>query len=152
MIERSFGNEVWRLTVHEIVWSGAMIASGVFVSVKGKFRDKQRTIALCIVGFGVAFALVGLSWNFVSFLVFLGLAGLFWPVWSTAQTVFVQETVSPEMLGRVFSVVQLIITGTILIGILFYGPLADVVRVESILLINSSLLAVVGTIYLFFCG
>lgn len=147
MIERSFGNEVWRLTVHEIVWSSAMIASGIFVSVKRKFRDKQRTIALCIVGFGVTFALVGLSWNFVSFLVFLGVAGLFWPVWSTVQTVLVQETVPPEMLGRVFSVVQLIITGTIPIAILFYGPLADVVRVETILLINSTLLAAVGAIY-----
>jgi DHA3 family macrolide efflux protein-like MFS transporter len=147
MIERSFGNEVWRLTVHEIVWSSAMIASGVFVSVKGKFRDKQRTIAICIFGYGVAFAFVGLSWSFVSFLVFLGVAGLFWPVWSTAQTVFVQETVPAEMLGRVFSIIHLIITGTIPIAILFYGPLADIVRVETILLINSSLLAVVGALY-----
>jgi DHA3 family macrolide efflux protein-like MFS transporter len=147
LIARSFGDEVWRLTVHEIVWSSAMIASGIFVSVKGKFRDKQRTIALCIVGFGVAFALMGLSWNYVSFLVFLGAAGLFWPVLSTAQTVFVQETVPPEMLGRVFSAIQLIITGTVPIAILFYGPLADVVRIETILLISSALLAVVGVIY-----
>ena len=147
MIERSFGNEVWRLTVHEIVWSSAMIASGIFVTAKGKFRDKQRTIALCIVGFGIMFTFVGLSWNFVSFLVFLGVSGLFWPVWSTVQTVFIQETVPTEMLGRVFSVVHLIITGTVPIAILFYGPLADGVRVETILLINSILLTVVGAIY-----
>jgi DHA3 family macrolide efflux protein-like MFS transporter len=148
LIERSFGGEVWRLTVHEIVWSGAMIASGVFVSIKGRFRDKQRTIALCIVGFGVTFALMGLSWNFISFLVFLGSAGVFWPVLSTAQTVFLQETVPQEMLGRTFSVVRLIITGTVPVAILFYGPLADVVRVETILLISSALLAVVGVLYL----
>jgi DHA3 family macrolide efflux protein-like MFS transporter len=147
LIERSFGNEVWRLTVHEIVWSSAMIASGIFVSVKGKFHNKQRTIALCIMGFGVTFALMGMSWNFVSFLVFLGFAGLFWPVFSTVQTVFVQETVPPEMLGKVFSVIQLIITGTVPIAILFYGPLADVVRMGTIYLISSTLLAIVGVIY-----
>lgn len=147
LIERNFGNEVWRLTVHEIVWSSAMIASGVFISIKGKFRDKQRTIALCIVGSGVTFALMGMSWNFISFLVFLGVAGLFWPVFSTAQTVLIQETVPPEMLGRVFSVIQLIMTGTVPIAILFYGPLADVVQMKLIYLISSALLAVVGVIY-----
>ena len=87
MIERSFGNEVWRLTVHEIVWASAMIAGGIFISVKGEFRDKQRAIAISIAGFGISFALVGLSWNFASFLVFLGMAGLFGPVWFTMQTV-----------------------------------------------------------------
>lgn len=147
LIERSFGNEVWRLTVHEIVWSSAMITSGIFVSAKGKFRDKPRTIAFCIIGFGITFSLMGLSWSFVSFLVFLGLAGLFWPVLSTAQTVFLQETALPEVQGRVFSVLQLIITGTVPIAILFFGPLADVVRVETILLVSSAVLVVVGVVY-----
>ena len=147
LIERNFGNEVWRLTVHEIVWSSAMIASGVFVSIKSKFNDKPRTIALCIVGSGVLFALMGMSWDFISFLVFLGVAGLFWPVFSTMQTVFVQETVPPEMLGRVFSVIQLIMTGTVPIAILFYGPLADVLPMGIIYLISSALLAAVGVVY-----
>jgi len=147
MIERSFGNEVWRLTVHEIVWSVAMIISGVFVSIKGIFRNKPRTMAVCIVGFGVTFGLLGLSWSFTSFLVFLGAAGFFCPVLSAAQTVFVQETAPPEMLGRVFSVIQLIMTGAVPIAILFYGPLADVVRIETILLISSLPLVIVGIIY-----
>ena len=147
MIERTFGNDVWLLTVHEIVWSAAMIIGGIFVSVKGGFRNKPFTIAICIVSFGVTFCLLGLSWNFVIFLVFLGLAGLFWPVFSTAQAVFVQETVPEDVLGRVFSIIQLIITGAVPIAILFFGPLADVVRVQSIYLVSSSLLALVGVVY-----
>ena len=82
LIQRTFGNEVWRLTVHEIVFSVAMILSGLFVSIKGKFRNKPRTIAVCIMGFGVTFAMFGVAWNFVSFLVFLWVAGFFWPVLS----------------------------------------------------------------------
>jgi DHA3 family macrolide efflux protein-like MFS transporter len=147
MIERTFGGEVWRLTVHEIVWSIAMIISGIFVSIKGKFRNKPRTMAVCIVGFGVTFGLLSVSWNFASFLVFLGMAGLFWPIFSTAQTVFVQENVPPDVLGRVFSVTQIIMLGTVPIAILFFGPLADVVRIETILLISSALLVAVGTVY-----
>ncbi|MCL2300432.1 MAG: MFS transporter [Firmicutes bacterium] len=147
LIERSFGDEVWRLTVHESVWSVAMILSGIFVAKKGDFRDKPRTMAVCIAGFGVTFALLGLSWSFTSFLVFLFLAGFFWPVLSAAQTVFLQQTAAPEMHGRVFSVIQIIMAGSVPIAILFFGPLADVVRVETILLVTSPLLALVGVIY-----
>jgi len=147
MIERTFGNEVWRLTVNEIVWSVAMIISGIFVSVKGQFRDKTRTIAICIVGFGITSGLMGLSWNFASYLVFMGIAGFFWPVLSTVQTVFVQETVSPAVLGRVFSVIQIITMGIIPFAILLFGPLADIVRVETILLISCGPLVLVGILY-----
>jgi len=147
MITRTFGNEVWRLTVHELVWSASMIAGGLFVSIKGRFRDKPRTIAICVAGFGLTFGLLGASWNFVSFLVFLGAAGVFWPVLSTAQTVFVQETALPEVLGRVFSVIQITITGAVPIAILFFGPLADAVRIETIFITSSALLVLVGIIY-----
>jgi len=147
MIGRTHGSEVWRLTVHELVWSSAMIASGLFVSTKAKLRDKPRVLAVCVAGIGVAFALMALSWSFVSFLVFLGLAGLFCPVYFTVQNVFVQETVPPEVLGRVFSVLSIIMAGTVPIAILFFGPLADAVRIESIFIVSSALLAAVGVIY-----
>ncbi len=147
MIGRTFGKEVWRLTVHEIVWSVSMILGGVFVSVKGGFRDQPRTIAACILGSGVAFGLLGVSWNFASFLVFLGLAGFFWPVLSAAQTAFVQATAPPEVMGRVFSVIQIMMTGAVALAILFFGPLADAVRIETILLISSAWLALAGILY-----
>ena len=147
MIERTFGNEVWRLTINEIVWAGTAILGGLFVSAKGQFANKARTIAICIVGFGAMFALLGLSWDFVSFLVFMGIAGFFLPIWTTAQTVFVQEITSPDVLGRVFSVVELVSYGAVPVAILFFGPLADVMRVETILLISGALLVLVGALY-----
>jgi DHA3 family macrolide efflux protein-like MFS transporter len=147
MIERTFGNEVWRLTVNELVWAGASIIGGIFVTLKGQFRDKPQTMALCTVGFGLMFGLLGVSWNFASYLVFMGIAGFFLPVISTAQTVYVQETVSPEIMGRVFSVIQLIMSAAMPVAILFFGPLADIVRVETILLISGAMLMLVGVVY-----
>ena len=90
--------------------------------------------------------LIMLSDGFIA-LAMLGLAGLFWPVLSAAYTVFVQETAAPEVLGRVFSVIQIIMAGSVPIAILFFSPLADAVRVETILLITSPLLALVGLVY-----
>ncbi|MDR0965693.1 MAG: MFS transporter [Myxococcales bacterium] len=147
MIERTFGNDVWLLTANEIAWSAASIVGGIFVSLKGQFQDKARTMAICIVGFGVMFGLLGISWNFISYLIFMGIAGFFMPVVVTVQTVYIQEITSPEVLGRVFSVIQLIISAAMPIAILLFGPLADVVSVESILLISGVLLALVGVLY-----
>ena len=147
MIVRTFGNEVWRLTANELVWSVGSILGGIFVSLKGQFEDKARTVATCIVWFGVLFGLLGISWNFVSFLAFMGIAGCFLPVIMTAQTVYVQEITSPDVLGRVFSLVQLISASAMPIAILFFGPLADIVRVEIILLVSGVLLALVGILY-----
>jgi len=147
MVARSFGGEVFGLTVNELVWTAGSLVGGLFVSLKGEFKNKVRTVALCLVVFGVLFSLLGVAWDFVSFLVFMGIAGFFMPPMATAQTVHIQEITQPEVLGRVFSIVQLISASAMPAAILLFGPLADVVSVESILLVSGVLLALVGIVY-----
>ena len=72
------------------------------------------------------------------------------PVISTAQTVHIQEITEPAVLGRVFSIVQIISASAMPVAILFFGPLADVVSVESILIVTGVLLAFVGVVYGFY--
>jgi DHA3 family macrolide efflux protein-like MFS transporter len=147
MVGRTFGNDVWRLTANEMAWTAGSFFGGVFVSLKGQFKDKVRTVSICLVAFGVLFGLLGVAWNFASFLAFMGIAGFFLPPIATAQTVHIQEITEPEILGRVFSIVQLISASAMPVAILLFGPLADVVSVESILLVSGVLLALVGIIY-----
>ncbi|AEG59950.1 MFS transporter [Desulforamulus ruminis] len=147
MVERTFGNEVWRLTANEMVWTVGSFFGGVFVSLKGQFKDKVRTVSLCLVAFGVMFGLLGAAWNFLSFLTFMGIAGFFLPPMATAQTVHIQEITKPEVLGRVFSIVQIISASAMPVAILLFGPLADIVSVESILIVSGILLALVGILY-----
>jgi DHA3 family macrolide efflux protein-like MFS transporter len=147
MIERSFGSEVWRLTANEIVWTVGSLIGGVYVSLHGDFKDKVRTVALCLVAFGVTFSLLGLAGNFMVYLLIMGTAGFFMPIIATAQTVFIQEITPPTMMGRVFSIIQIIATSSMPIAILLLGPLADIVSVESILVVSGILLAIVGKLY-----
>lgn len=147
MVERSFGNEVWRLTANEIVWTVGSLVGGLFVSVYGDFKDKVRTIAICLVAFGVTFGLLGLAGNFIVFLLIMGVAGFFMPILATAQTVFIQEITQSTMLGRVFSIIQIISGSAMPVAILIFGPLADVVSVEVILIVSGVLLALVGVLY-----
>jgi DHA3 family macrolide efflux protein-like MFS transporter len=147
MVERTFGAEIWRLTANEIVWTIGSMIGGVFVSLKGHFQRKAQAIGLSLVGLGSMFGLLGVATNFMAYLAFMGIAGCFMPLLATAQTVYIQEITEPDVLGRVFSLVQLISSSAMPIAILFFGPLADIVRVEYILLVSGALLALTGITY-----
>jgi len=147
MIERSFGGEVWRLTANEIVWTVGSFVGGIAVSLYGNIKNKILTIALCLVAFGISFTLLGLAGNFVLYLLVMGISGFFMPIIATAETVFIQEITAPQMMGRVFSIIQIITSAAMPLAILLFGPLADVVPVETLLIISGILLALVGLIY-----
>ncbi|MGI6702788.1 MAG: MFS transporter [Clostridia bacterium] len=147
LVERSLGGGVWHLTANEIVWTVGSLVGGAFVSIKGEFRDKVRTVALCLVAFGVTFALLGVAGNFYVYLIIMGIAGFFMPIISTAQTVLLQENVEAAMMGRVFSLVQIVTGSAMPVAILLFGPLADIVPIGLILLVSGVLLAVTGITY-----
>ncbi|MGI6451492.1 MAG: MFS transporter [Desulfitobacteriia bacterium] len=147
LVERSFGSDVWRLTANEMVWTIGSLLGGVFVSLKGDFKDKIRTVALCLVAFGITFGLLGVARNFIVYLLIMGIAGFFMPLIATAQTVLLQENVEAAMMGRVFSLVQIVAGSAMPIAILFFGPLADIIPIGVILVITGFLLALTGFWY-----
>ncbi|MEM1485119.1 MFS transporter [Oscillospiraceae bacterium PP1C4] len=148
MIERSFGPEVWRLTASEIFWTLGSLIGGVFVSVWGGLKNRIATMALSSLGFGVTFGLLGFATNFYVFLVIILISGIFMPVFNTAETVLIQENVEESMMGRVFSIVQIIASTAIPCGMLVFGPLADIMKVEYILIATGIVLALLS-LYIF---
>jgi len=147
LVERSFGPEIWRLTANEIAWTAGSLVGGLFIVLKGQFKDKVRTIALALVGFGVGFALLGIAKPFFLYLGVMVSVGIFMPILATAETVLIQEIVEPGKMGRVFSIVELISGFSMPLGILLYGPLADIVSIESLLIVSGILLVLVGLSY-----
>lgn len=144
MIERSFGSEVWMLSANEIIWTVGAVAGGLFVSVRGHFRDKWRVVAWSYIGFGISFALVGASPFFWMFLLFMFISGIFMPPMSTAVTVMLQENVESDKLGRVFSVLQIISAAVMPLGMVIFGPMADMTDIRWIMIGTGILLAVTG--------
>lgn len=147
LIERTFGDDVWRLTLVEITWTVGSLIGGVYIAAKGEFKDKVQAISISFIGFGIAFALLGLSWIYWIFAAIMLVAGFFMPMMSTATTVLIQETVENEMLGRVFSLLQIISASAMPLAIILFGPLADVISVQTILVITGIILAIVGIHY-----
>lgn len=89
MAEHSFGPEIWKLTANEIAWTAKSLVGGIFIASKGQFKDKVRTITLALVGFGIGFALLGITKPFSLYLVVMVAVGLFMPILATAETVLI---------------------------------------------------------------
>jgi len=147
LVERSFGPEVWRLTVNEVSWTIGNLIGGILVSLRGHFNDKVKAIATSIIILGIGFALLGVAPFFSLYLLIMTLVGIFMPILTTAETVMIQKITPSNKMGRVFSIVQVLSGATIPLGMLVYGPLADVVSIESLLIVSGVLMALVGLLY-----
>lgn len=148
MIARTFGEEVWRLTANEIAWSGMSIFGGLFIAWCGEFSNKPKVISLCISLLGISFGLTGVTGNFLIFLALMGAAGFLMPIFTTTVTVFIQKETDPEVLGRVFSILQIIASSGLPVAILVFGPLAEIVSVELLLKITGFFMVCTGCLYI----
>jgi DHA3 family macrolide efflux protein-like MFS transporter len=141
---RSFGPEVWRLTAIEIAFSGGMMAGGALVASWGGFRNRMKTMVFS--GLLMAFCTValGLAPWFWLYLAFMAIFGLAMPFFNTPSSVMLQEHVEPEYMGRVFGFLTMLSTSLMPLGMLVFGPLADAVRIEWILLGTGGAMFVIG--------
>jgi DHA3 family macrolide efflux protein-like MFS transporter len=106
----------------------------VLIAVWGGLKNKVVMILAASVLFGVLTRALGLSTNMWVFFAFMLLVGLAVPFFSTPSTTLLQERVEPEYQGRVFGFVGVVMATAMPIGMLVFGPLADVVPVQWVLI------------------
>lgn len=134
MVARTFGDEVWKLTVNELAFSIGMVIGGIVIAVWGGTKNRVLMIVASSVLFGVLSIALGLSTNLWVFFSFMFLVGLAVPFFSTPSMTLLQETVEPERQGRVFGFVGIVMAVAMPIGMVVFGPLADQFSVESLLI------------------
>lgn len=149
MVARSFGEEVWRLTANEVTFFAGSIIGGFIMTVWGGFNNRFRTIGLSCIIWAVLFAALGLSQNFIVYLVFMTLSGIPMPFLNVSTTTLLQETVEPDVQGRVFGAQQMIAHAVMPVGMMIFGPLSDVVSIETLLVLSSLFMAIPG-VWIFF--
>ncbi|MDO4539951.1 MAG: MFS transporter [Syntrophomonadaceae bacterium] len=146
-VERVFGPEVWRLTANEIAWSlGAVIGGGV-VAVWGGFRNRVFSMAFSYLFFGITFVLMGLAHNFWYYLSIMTISGLFLPLFTTSETTLIQEKTDPHMMGRVFAIINIIVSAVMPLGMIMFGPLADVMNVRYII-VGTGVLTILVAVFI----
>ena len=130
MVVRSFGtdgaSDVWLLTVNELAFSIGMLLGGILIATWGGLKNKVVMIIASSVLFGALTLALGLSTNVWVFFAFMFLVGLAVPFFSTPATTLLQERVEVEFQGRVFGFVGVVMATAMPIGMVLFGPLADV--------------------------
>lgn len=144
LIERSYGSDVWRLTANEILFSAGAVLGGIIISAWGGFKNRIYTIALSCVGFGIMTLLLGAVHQFVLYLVFIFITGVFMPMFNSPATVLLQENVEEAMMGRVFSLIQIISAISLPLGMVVFGPLGDAMRIEILMIGTGILITFMG--------
>ncbi|EJL28425.1 Major Facilitator Superfamily transporter [Brevibacillus sp. BC25] len=132
-VTRSFGDEVWRLTAIEIAFSVGMMAGGGIIASWGGFTNRVHTMTFASLIMGACTLALGIIPNFWIYLVFMALFGVAMPIFNTPTMVLVQEKVDENYLGRIFGVFGMISTSMMPMGMLIFGPIADVVKIEWLL-------------------
>ncbi|MGL6119500.1 MAG: MFS transporter [Fusobacteriaceae bacterium] len=146
-VVRIFGDQVWRLTIMEVIFSVGMIFGGIIISAWGGLKNKFNTLLLTCISFGIFTMMLGLMKKFYVYLAFMLLIGIGVPISNTVSTVIIQEKVEPDILGRVFSIFALIFSSVIPLSMIFFGPLADKISVSYIIFGSGILVSCITIIY-----
>ncbi len=141
-VTRSFGSDVWLLMAVEITFSAGMIIGGVAMAAWGGFRNRMHTMTLAGFVFGASTLALGVVPVFWVYLGFMALTGIAVAFMNTPATVLLQEKVEGDYLGRIFGVFSMISTSMMPLGMLVFGPIADFVRIEWMLIGTGVLLLV----------
>lgn len=147
-VARSFGDEVWRLSAIEVGFSLGMLLGGVLMASWGGFTNRLHNMALANFINGVCAVILGLPPAFSMYVVLMGVVGVIIPMFNTPATVMLQERVDGAYLGRIFGINSMIASSLMPLSMLVYGPLADIIPVERLLVITGSAL-IVQSVFMF---
>lgn len=139
MISRSFGTEVWRLTMSEMTYSFGMIVGGTIITSWGGFKKKLNTTLVAGGFYGILMIGLGTAPLFILYLICNMLIGITSPCYSTPITASIQENVEAQMQGRIFSFMQIATSCALPLGMMFFGPLADITNIQNLLIISGFL-------------
>ena len=144
LVTRVFGDEVWKLTANEMLFSAGSILGGLIIAAWGGFKNRIHMLGAACIAFGVLTFALGFASIFAVFLAIMFITGVALPFFNTASMVLIQEKVEQQMHGRVFSFMQIISSASMPAGMLLFGPIADIIRIEVLLIATGLLMFLLG--------
>jgi DHA3 family macrolide efflux protein-like MFS transporter len=143
-VVRNFGGDVWRLTAVEVGFSAGMLLGGILMAFWGGFKNKARSMALSSILMGAFTLALGITPVFWLYLIFMGILGVSMPIYNTPLAVLLQQKVETDFLGRIFGVLSMISSMMLPLGMLVFGPLADFVNIDWLLVGTGFLIFIEG--------
>ena len=147
LVSRVYGDVYWYLTAVELVGFAGMALGGVLMGVWGGFKSRIKTFALGLFVFSLMTIGMGVSPYFILYLVLMFVYSIALTMIQTATTTIIQEKADSSMQGRVFGLMGAMYSGFLPVGMAIFGPLADVMPLQWII-VGSGIALVLVTGYL----
>jgi DHA3 family macrolide efflux protein-like MFS transporter len=133
LVSRVYGEAYWYLSAVELVGFAGMVLGGVLMGVWGGFQSRVKTLAVGLLILSIMTVGMGLSPYFLLYLVMMFVYSIALTMIQTATTTIIQENAESSMLGRVFGLMGAMYSGFLPIGMAIFGPLADMVPLQWIM-------------------
>lgn len=132
LIRVHFGGTAWHSGAAEFVFAGGLLISSFVIGVWGGMRRRFLMAALAIVVMGACSLVSGALpaggfWVFLFCCFLMGSSGTFMNVPIMA---YIQETIPPEMMGKVFSLMMTAMTWAMPIGLIVAGPVSELIGID----------------------
>jgi DHA3 family macrolide efflux protein-like MFS transporter len=147
-VTRNFGADVWRLGAVEVVYAVGMMAGGVIIGIWGGFKNRTYSMALATACFAlgsIGLGVLGNFWVYLACMLFVGVVG---PLFNAPCMAILQTRIDPDYMGRVFSVSMLAGSLAMPLGMLVFGPLADLISIDLLLVISGILMVPLAVAFL----
>ena len=148
-VARVFGDEPWRLSLLEAFFGAGMLIGSILISFWGGFKNRLITFFFAYIFIGVGTILLGIPFNYYFYISMWSMVGFFIAISNPVIVGLIQEKVDPAYIGRVFSVFSLINTVSMPLGMIVFGPLADVINVSHIILVAGIMMGIIAIVPLF---
>ena len=147
LVSRVYGDVYWYLTAVELVGFAGMALSGVPMGVWGGFKSRVKTFAVGLLILSIMTIGMGVSPYFILYLVLMFVYSIALTMIQTATTTIIQEKAEGSMQGRVFGLMGAMYSGFLPVGMVVFGPLADVLPLQWIM-VGSGIALVFVSVYL----
>lgn len=145
-VTRTYGNTYVNMSLVEIIGFIGMMLGGILISSWGGFKNRMKTMLVGLFAFGVLAIGMGAVKNFIFYLVLMAVYGIALTMVQTATTTLIQEKAAPEMQGRVFGLMGTFYSGFLPLGMIVFGPLADYVSLNILMIASGIILAVMAVV------
>lgn len=141
MVSEHFGGTAWHASAVQFLFASGLLVSSLILGIWGGIKDKFLMINLAIGSFGIIVAVAGAlpPSAFITFAILCVLIGLIGNFVTVPYIAYIQSTVPPTSLGRVFAIVTSLMSFASPLGLFVAGPVANQVGIASWFLISGLL-------------
>ncbi|WP_418287573.1 MFS transporter [Loigolactobacillus backii] len=150
MTMKYFQGTVSQAGLIEAIYSTGMLIGGTIIGLFGKWQDRMKPVIIAFFLVGIPTGISGiLQGNQTGFLWFAALniiEGIATPFFTTLLMAMIQQSYPAEELGRILGVLNSLLNLAGPIGLIFAGPLADVIGIERLFVIAGIGAAICGVV------